>query len=136
MRLTDKACRDQEPPARGAKIHYDDELKGFGLRITQNRARSFILNYWIDGRERRMTIGSVPPWTVAEAKRRVGELRQDIDRGIDPLGEREARRGAPTVDQLRDCYEFEHLSKLRAGSAAGAVRHLKDTFGRTWERGR
>jgi hypothetical protein len=44
-----------EPPARGQSIYYDahDEApKGFALRVTAKGARSFILRYKVDGRER------------------------------------------------------------------------------------
>ena len=60
--LTDKAVRDLAPPATGNRITYDQEVKGFGVRITSAGAKAFILNYRSAGRERRITIGSFPDW--------------------------------------------------------------------------
>src|SRR5262249_16605130 len=59
MRLTDIAIRRLPLPEKKgtSKIHYDDDVKGFGARVTANGARSFVLNYVTrSGRERRYTI--------------------------------------------------------------------------------
>ena len=51
MRLMDKARKggkspgDLPMPPRGNKVFYDDQLRGFGLRVTSAGARSFILNF-------------------------------------------------------------------------------------------
>jgi hypothetical protein len=53
QRLTEKKVRHLLVPARGNKIHYDETLPGFGVRITATGHRAFILNYHTqDGRER------------------------------------------------------------------------------------
>jgi hypothetical protein len=55
--------------ARGAlqrKPDYDQDVKGFGRRVTAAGARSFILNYRTrGGRERRFTTGRFPEWKTA-----------------------------------------------------------------------
>ena len=57
--LTDATIRRLPTPAKGNKVHYDDEVPGFGCRVTAAGARAFILNYVVkgSGRERRITIG-------------------------------------------------------------------------------
>jgi integrase len=103
-------------PERGNRITYDDVIKGFGIRVTAAGARSFILNYTIHGVERRLTIGSFPPWRTTEAREEAGRLRQDIDRGNDPISERRERRAAPTVAELIERYREEHLPRKRERS--------------------
>jgi hypothetical protein len=49
IRLTEKIVHDLEPPATGNKITYDIKLVGFGVRITRNGMRSFVLNYYASG---------------------------------------------------------------------------------------
>jgi len=44
-RLTDKLVRGLPLPEKGAAITYDAEVPGFGIRVTANDARSFVLNY-------------------------------------------------------------------------------------------
>jgi Arm domain-containing DNA-binding protein len=66
MRLTDKTIKALQTPERGNKITYDEEPKGFGVRVTAAGARAFVLNYRrkADGVERRYTIGAFPDWSA------------------------------------------------------------------------
>jgi hypothetical protein len=68
--LTDKLAKELPTPACGSsKIYYDDEVKGFGVRVTGANARAFVLNYRNRaGRERRYTIGRVSEWKVGVAR--------------------------------------------------------------------
>ena len=79
-KLTDKLVREMAPPGIGNRIVYDAEVKGFGARITAAGARSFVLNYRINGRERRHTIGGFPAWSVRTARDEAAKLKRDIDR--------------------------------------------------------
>lgn len=96
MRLTEQIIRKLAMPSKGNKIHYDDGVKGFGLRVTASESRAFVLSYRFHGRERRITIGSWPEWSATAAREHAKELRRAIDRGEDPLAERETLRSDPT----------------------------------------
>jgi integrase len=111
-RLTDAKVRALEVPAAGNRVHYDGDVKGFGARITAGGARSFILNYRAGGRERRLTIGSFPDWSVAAAREQAKSLKRRIDVGQDPMAERHAERTAPTVAAMAERYLKEHTGKL------------------------
>jgi integrase len=115
QKLTDKAVRALVPPPTGNKIHYDSEIRGFGIRVTAAGARAFVLNYRrrSDGLERRYTIGQYPAWGVAMAREKAKELRRHIDNGGDPVGEHVEERGAPTVAALAERFLEEHAVKLR-----------------------
>ncbi|WP_164659310.1 integrase arm-type DNA-binding domain-containing protein [Tropicibacter sp. Alg240-R139] len=105
------------PPA-SHKIHYDSEHKGFGLRVTKTGTKAFILNYHLNKRERRITIGQSPIWSAAAARERARELSRLIDQGIDPLDEKTERREAPTVATLWVEYEKVHIPTLSQRSQA------------------
>ncbi len=62
--------------------------------MTANDARAFVLTYTVEGRQRRLTIGTWPAWTATAARERAKELRRHIDSGQDPLEEKRARRGS------------------------------------------
>ena len=47
--LTDATIRRLPTPAKGNKVYYDDEVPGFGCRVTAAAARAFILNYVVKG---------------------------------------------------------------------------------------
>jgi integrase len=119
--------RELPAPATGNRITYDDEVKGFGARVTAAGAKSFVLNYRAHGRERRITIGSFPDWTVKQAREQAKSLKRRIDMGGDPMGEREAERAAATVNELADRFEAEHLPKLRPATER-EYRSLISTF--------
>lgn len=117
-KLSDQLAREIKPPKSGNQIVYDDRLAGFGLRVTASGARSFILNYRFKGRERRITLGQYPTWTVLAARKQAEHLRRQIDTGVDPLEERNAERSAPTLRDLFVRYADEHLPNKAPRSAA------------------
>lgn len=108
-RLSEALARKALPPARGQTLIWDTEVKGFALRITTAGAKAFVLDYRAEGRQRRITIGSWPDWTVAAARETAKTMKREVDHGHDPMGERHAQREAPTVKELWERYEQEHL---------------------------
>ncbi len=108
IRITDRLARSLELPERSNRITYDTEVKGFGIRVTAAGARAFILNYRVGKRERRITIGAYPDWSVAAAREEAKRLKRDVSVGFDPMGDRHADRAASTVAELADRYLREH----------------------------
>ena len=111
VRLSNDYVASFPVPAKGGVTLWDNDPKavGFGIRIYSTGTRSFFLNYWIDGAEKRHTIGQFPRWSVSLARERAIELRKQIDRGSDPAGERRARREAATIADLIERYTRDHL---------------------------
>ena len=97
---------------------WDAEVKGFALRVTPGGAKSFVLDYRAEGRQRRITIGAWPDWTVAAARQTAKDMKREVDLGHDPMGERQAQREAPTVQEMWDRYAREHLPKKAERSQA------------------
>jgi integrase len=122
--LTADFVRNAKPPKTGATTHWDNDPRapGFGLRIYAAGGKSFFVNYWLDGRERRHTIGSFPAWSVTAAREQARELRKLIDNGHDPAGNRRERRVAPTVQDLINRYIEQHLPR----KSMSAVRQNDD----------
>ena len=100
----------------GAQMWWDADPKatGFGVRSYPGGSKSFFLDYRLDGRQRRFTIGKFPRWSAAAAREQAKELRKQIDRGHDPAGAKRERREAPTVQDLIDRYTADHLPKKSA----------------------
>jgi integrase len=111
VRLTNDFIARVEAPGSGAATWWDNDpkVRGFGVRVYASGARSFFLNYRVDGRERRHTIGAFPTWSASAARDRAKELRKQVDAGQDPTGEKRERREAPTVQDLIDRYIADHL---------------------------
>ena len=114
--LSDSLVRALVPPESGNRITYDSEVKGFGVRITHAGAKAFVLNFRAAGRERRLTIGSFPDWSVKQARDEAKALKRRIDRGEDPMADRHAERAAPTVAKLAEHYLEYSASRKRPRS--------------------
>jgi integrase len=112
IRITQTFATRVKPPDTGNRIHYDSEIAGFGLRVTEKGAKSFILNYVIHGRERRYTVGSLGEYTAETARAKAVDLRQKIRDGVDPFDVLEQRKQESieaharvrTLKQLSDAY--------------------------------
>jgi integrase len=127
MKLNEDTVKALPVPERGNKVHFFAGAKlqgtktprGFGVRITANGARSFVLNYRSKHVERRITIGQWPTWSVLKAVREARQLRQRIDRGEDPLADRRKQEASQkdTLGSICDEYFSREGSKLRSAKA-------------------
>jgi integrase len=116
MNITQRAVKAAKPPQTGNHIHYDDELRGFGLRVTAANVKSFVLNYSVAGRERRFTIGRWPEWSADAARAEALQWRGKIDKGQDPLREREVARGEALLSDLAKDFMDWALTEKREKS--------------------
>lgn len=108
-RLTDALARRASAGNRPQKFFWDADVKGFALRVTNRGAKAFILDYRVAGRQRRITIGNYPDWTVIAARDVAKSMKRDVNLGQDPMGDRHSERVAPTISDLWDRYAIEHL---------------------------
>ncbi len=116
-KITERFVKKLKAPERGHYIEYDDLVPGFGVRITANDVVSFVLNYRMNGRERRYTIGRYPEESALSARNKSLQLRRGISEGTDPLDEKERQRGEPLVADLANDYLERHaVPHKRAGS--------------------
>jgi|SRR5579859_131466 len=117
-KITQKMIKKLTPPAKGQRIIYDGAMDGFGVRITANGVVSFILNYYIDGRKRRYTIGrwSEEEWSADAALKEAGRLKAAIHNGEDPLAKPVKDGGLTVADLAKDYLERHALKNKRASS--------------------
>ncbi|MFC1777022.1 tyrosine-type recombinase/integrase [Pseudomonadota bacterium] len=121
MILHNTLVKTLEPPKKGYILIYDehkDSPAGFGLRITAKGTRSFILRYNVGGRDRRMTIGQVPTWSLAAARKQAKAYRRETDSGTDVVEERQIEREKPTVAVAVDNFCKEQFDGLKSGKAS------------------
>jgi integrase len=110
-RITESTIKALRPPETSNRVIYDQEVPGFGVRITARGAIAFVLEYTVEGRQRRYTMGSWPELTATAARQKARQIRGDIQRDgadADPLARREGQRTAPTVAELADRYLDEY----------------------------
>jgi integrase len=121
----------------GEEMWWDNDSKatGFGVRSYSGGGRSFFIDYRLNGRQRRYTIGPFPRWSAEAAREEAKKLRKEIDRGVDPAGDKRARRTAPTIQDLIDRYVEDHLPTktlvgLRVNDEKKMLAEVGDKLGR------
>ena len=106
-------------PARDkVYIVYDDTLLGFGVRVTPNGARSWIVEYRPHGGgrgvgKRRITLGSITVLTPDQAREAAGDVLAKVRFGQDTPHDRAARRASPLLSELIDEFMREEVRPIR-----------------------
>jgi integrase len=99
--------------ARSADSYlWDEELAGFGLKVTPAARKVYLVQYRLGGRKgrtRRVTIGQhgelTPTAARSEAKRLLGEIAA----GRDPASERDKAKADKSLDVVLDQFMAEHV---------------------------
>jgi integrase len=133
--LTDATVKRLPLPKKGKDITLDDEVPGFGARVTAAGARSYILRYTTRaGRERTFTINDATVCRTTTARAEAKRLRERVKAGGDPLGDVEDERAAPSMVDLIERFREEHLPRKRESTRADYERmllnHIGPHFGR------
>jgi integrase len=133
MKINDKLVKTLQPPDKGYRLIYDDDLKGFGVRITANGVISFVLSYYFHGIKKRYKIGRYgPELTAAAARDRALKKKTGLLDGIDPAEEKRQSDNEPTFTELTERYLETVAAKKRAGSLRndrGHIRYLLPRWG-------
>jgi integrase len=129
MKLTKANIQRLALPAGARdKIFFDDELPGFGLRLRDGGKRSWIAQYRVGAKQRRITIGTVNTTSVDEARGQARGILSKVHQGGDPQTEKVERRAqaSVTVGAMADRYLAERAAKrLKSRSYEEVERHLK-----------
>lgn len=128
-KLTKSLIQAIEPPCAGTETMWDSEVRGFGIRVTKNGVKSFVLKYSNSaGVARWMTLCRFGELSVDEARERARVLRGRVAAGEDPAAERQADRKAETVSDLLDLYEREGLVVQRGKRQGEAMKETTAAY--------
>src|SRR5947209_3200513 len=83
------------PDGRGELLVFDEALPGFGLRLRAGGKRTWIAQYRLGSKQRRLTLGTTETIDADEARKRARNALSKVHLGIDPQTEKlEARTQA------------------------------------------
>jgi len=129
-----KSVIDRAAPRDREHYIWDDELKGFGVRITPRGSKVYLVRYRVGGgrgaTQRKYRIGQHgSPWTTETARKKAFDLLAKAAQGEDPSSEREADRQRLTFEDFANRYLEEHaIPKKKASSVAEDCRLLRLTL--------
>ena len=127
MKLTAATVRTLAlPKGVSDKIFFDDELPRFGVRVRAGGSRTWIVQYGIGGKERKLPLGLVSALDPSKARSLAKDVLARVRLGEDPLAlkhEARARANETLGAQLPRYLAFKRAS-LRPRSYAQVARHL------------
>ena len=138
-KITKRAVEALAPKNGAEVVLWDQEIRGFGIRVRTGGAKTYILHYRAGtGRGaplRKLSIGKHgSPWTPDKARTEAKRLLGLIASGEDPAERRATERKTLTVAELCDLYLAEgatHKKPSTLKSDLGRIaHHIKPLLGR------
>ena len=134
-KLTAAAVEKLKPPKSGQEEHFDSSYPGLALRISYGGAKSWVFHYRLKGRQRRLTFGGYPEFSLQEAHDLWRDAKQKVREGSDPAikeeeeapktiadlgGEffkryfRPRNRTSPEIERMFDQHVYPIIGKMQA----------------------
>jgi integrase len=117
------------PQGKSEVIVFDEALPGFGIRMRAGGKRTWIAQYRVGVKQRRLTLGTVETLDPDDARKRAKDALARVQLGQDPQAEKTAAR-APKVHELTlsdavERYLTYAARKLKTSTYSGIVLHLR-----------
>ncbi len=81
LNLTDTVLKSLNPPETGQITYWDENIKGFGVRVSSGGAKSFVLVHGVN--RQRETLGRYPTISLKQGRDKAKKLIAEITLGID-----------------------------------------------------
>ena len=137
-KLTEKAIeRLACEPGQRDRLVFDSEQRGLAVRVVAAGSKSYLAQYVVAGRKRRVPLGSVDAISLAAARTAAATVMGQVAKGTDPAADRkaavddakvEALRERMTLARLLTDWKRLHLSTRRPRYQAEALGTLERVF--------
>jgi hypothetical protein len=75
MKLSPHAVRTEQLGAgQSERIIFDDDIPGFGLRLRERGSRTFVFQYKLGAKQRRITLGTASALAISKVRKTAGAL--------------------------------------------------------------
>jgi integrase len=127
MKLTAAAVRSADiPPGKSEAIFFDDDVPGFGLRVREGGSRSFVFQYKLGTKQRRMALGTATALNFGATRKTAETLYARVKLGQDPAGEKNHARlkATETFEAVARQHLEDKRKEMRPRSYSQVERHL------------
>ena len=128
MRLTKaNVARLSLPEGKSELLVFDDALAGFGIRLRYGGKRTWIAQYRVGSKQRRMSLGSSETIDAEEARKRAKTALSQVHLGTDPQIEKSNARlkASVTIGATVESYLARREGHLKPNSFADVRRYLR-----------
>lgn len=126
MKLTKSVVESLPLPDKGQRFVWDQELRGFGVRLTPG-GKAYIVQARVDNKTRRQSLGKHGVITTEQARKKAIAALASMNEGIDPVIEK-ARDKALSVTLREVVTGYIKDRDLKPLSISDIERHLNTNF--------
>jgi integrase len=114
------------PPGKSEVIVFDDDIPGWGLRLRVGGSATFVFQYRIGNKQRRISLGAASAISAQNARSRASELHARVRLGEDPAGQKiESRtKAVETFGSVVRPFLLVKKAALKPRSYEQVERHL------------
>ncbi len=105
-----KRSVDGAAPGEQEYFIWDEELKGFGLRVYPSGRKMYLAQFRAGGRVRRVNVGLHGAITAEDARTEAMKHLSVVRLGGDPAAERDRRKASPTMKEFGKQFLEEHVA--------------------------
>src|SRR5438309_163349 len=102
--FTAKWVETVKPPQQRQVDYFDAKPPGVGLRLSNSGRKTWFVMYRTGGRLRRLTLGTYPALSLADARDQAITAKRAAAQGEDPAFQKQGARIAPTVTDVATQY--------------------------------
>jgi integrase len=138
MKLTSKGIRGlQLPEGKMDHLYWDDDIPGFGLRLRAGGSRSWVFQYALGDKQRRLSLGTASAESFSTVKDSDGriklgirdqaaQLHAKVKLGHDPAGDKteSRKRASDTFAAIAKKYLAAKKKSTRPGTYGETERHI------------
>jgi integrase len=115
------------PPGKTDLLVFDDVVPGLALRVRAGGRKSWVFQYRVGTKQRRLTFGKASALTPYEARKRAALLHAEAKLGRDPAGDKSRARvrASETLGAILPLFLARQKERLRPRAFIEVERHLK-----------
>ena len=129
-----KATVNRLEAGEKAYVHWDGELKGFGVWVSKSGRKHYLVKYRVNRRQRWYKLGPVSTLTPAQARDLARKALGRAAAGHDPASERDEQKAAMSMDELADHYITRHAEVKKKPKSVAEDQRLLDKVDSTCSR--